>query len=103
MTHLFKRTQTLEQMMLAGFYDSIGLYNQPPSLQRQIAAQWFEIIGMSQFKNKSFRSLSLGQQRVILIVRAVIKHPTLLILDEPLEGLKNTNSTMVIDLNNTLI
>lgn len=103
MTHLFKRTQTLEQMMLSGFYDSIGLYNQPTFLQKQIASQWFELIGMSQFKNKSFRSLSLGQQRVILIVRAIIKHPPILILDEPLDGLDDNNSALVIDLVNILI
>lgn len=103
MTYLFKKNQTLEQMMLSGFYDSIGLYTQPTSLQKQIAAQWFEVIGMSQLKNKSFRSLSLGQQRVILIVRAVIKHPQLIILDEPLEGLDDKNSALVIDLINLLI
>ena len=103
MTYLFKKTQTLEEMMLSGFYDSIGLYTQPTSLQKQIAAQWFEVIGMSQFKNKSFRSLSLGQQRVILIVRAVIKHPPLIILDEPMEGLDDNNSALVIDLINILI
>lgn len=103
MTHLFKRTQTLEQMMLSGFYDSIGLYTHPSSLQKQIAAQWLEVIGMSHLKNKSFRNLSLGQQRVILIVRAVIKHPPLLILDEPIEGLDDKNSALVIDLINILI
>ena len=32
-----------------------------------------------------FHSLS-GQQRLALIVRALVKHPTLLILDEPLQG-----------------
>ena len=103
MTQLFKRNQTLEQIMLSGFFDSIGLYTQPTNLQKQIAAQSFEIIGMSPFKNKSFRSLSLGQQRVILIVRAVIKHPTLLILDEPIEGLDDKNSALVIGLINILI
>lgn len=103
MTHLFKRTQSLEQMMLSGFYDSIGLYTQPTSLQKQIAAQWLEVVGMSHLKKKYFRNLSLGQQRVILIVRAVIKHPPLLILDEPIEGLDDKNSALVIDLINLLI
>jgi len=60
--------------------------------KKKIAAQWFEVIGPSQFKNKSLRSLSLGQQIVILIVRAVIKHPLLNILDEPKEGLDDNNT-----------
>jgi molybdate transport system ATP-binding protein len=103
MTQLFKRTQTLEQMILSGFFDSIGLYTQPTILQKQIAAQWLEVIGMSHLKNKSFHRLSLGQQRVVLIVRAVLKHPPLIILDEPLEGLDDNNSALVTDLINLLI
>jgi molybdate transport system ATP-binding protein len=103
MTQLFKRNQTLEQMILSGFFDSIGLYIQPTILQQQIATQWLEVIGMSHLKNKSFQTLSLGQQRVILIVRAVIKHPPLIILDEPLEGLDDNNSILVTDLINLLI
>jgi molybdate transport system ATP-binding protein len=103
MTQMFKRNHTLEQMILSGFFDSIGLYTQPTILQKQIAAQWLEVIGMSALKNKSFLQLSLGQQRVILIVRAVIKHPPLIILDEPLEGLDDNNSTLVTDLINLLI
>lgn len=103
MTQMFKRNHTLEQMILSGFFDSIGLYTQPTILQKQIAAQWLDVIGMSALKNKSFQSLSLGQQRVVLIVRAVIKHPPLIILDEPLEGLDDNNSSLVIDLINILL
>ncbi len=103
MTQLFKRNHSLEQMILSGFFDSIGLYTQPTILQKQIAAQWLEVIGMTSLKNKSFLQLSLGQQRVILIVRAVIKHPPLIILDEPLDGLDDHNSVLVTDLINLLI
>ncbi len=103
MTQMFKRNHTLEQMVLSGFFDSIGLYTQPTILQKQIAAQWLDVIGMGHLKNKSFLNLSLGQQRVILIVRAVIKHPPLIILDEPLEGLDDNNSVLVTDLINLLI
>lgn len=103
MTHLFKRNHSLEQMILSGFFDSIGLYTQPTILQKQIATQWLDVIGMSSLKNKPFLQLSLGQQRVILLVRAIIKHPPLIILDEPLEGLDDNNSTLVTDLINLLI
>lgn len=103
MTQLFKRNHTVEQMILSGFFDSIGLYTQPTILQKKIAAQWLEVIGMTALKNKSFLQLSLGQQRVVLIVRAVIKHPPLIILDEPLDGLDDHNSVLVTDLINLLI
>lgn len=103
MTQLFKRNQTIEQMILSGFFDSIGLYSQPTQLHRQIVAQWLEAVNISHLKNKRFNQLSLGLQRVTLIVRAVIKHPPLIILDEPLEGLDDSNSALVTDLINLLI
>lgn len=103
MTHLFKRNHTLEQMILSGFFDSIGLYTQPTILQKQIADQWLSAVHISHLRNKNFNQLSLGLQRVGLIVRAVIKHPPLIILDEPLEGLDDINSALVIDLINILL
>ncbi|TDD95234.1 ATP-binding cassette domain-containing protein [Flavobacterium cellulosilyticum] len=103
MTQLFKRNQTLEEMILSGFFDSIGLYTLPTQLHRQIVAQWLKALNLSALKNKSFNQLSLGLQRVTLIVRAVLKHPPLIILDEPLEGLDDSNSALVIDLINLLI
>jgi molybdate transport system ATP-binding protein len=102
MTDLFQKNHTLEQMILSGFFDSIGLYTEPTTLQNKIVNQWLEVIEMSPLKKKRFTELSIGQQRVALIVRAVLKHPPLLILDEPVEGLDDENVDLVIQLINTI-
>ncbi|MBF4491580.1 ATP-binding cassette domain-containing protein [Flavobacterium sp. JLP] len=102
MTDLFQKNHSLEQMILSGFFDSIGLYNQPSALQTKIVDQWLEVIEMNHLKKKRFTELSVGQQRVVLIVRAVLKHPPLLILDEPVEGLDDENVDLVIQLINTI-
>lgn len=102
MTDLFSKNATVEEMILSGFFDSIGLYIEPTSLQRKIASQWLDLIGMTSLKNKIFNRLSIGQQRIALITRAVIKHPPLLILDEPIEGLDDHNVALVIQLINTI-
>ncbi|RPE00246.1 ATP-binding cassette domain-containing protein [Aureibaculum marinum] len=103
LTELFKRNHTVEQMILSGFYDSIGLYQEASDLQKQKVNEWLRIIKMSEFKNFYFNRLNLGQQRLILIIRALVKQPPLLILDEPIEGLDQENSDLVIQLINTLI
>lgn len=102
MTSLFQRNHTLEQMILSGFFDSIGLYDLPTTLQKNIADQWLELIGMKHLKNKMFKRLSVGQQRLAMIVRSVLKHPPLVILDEPVEGLDDENVAMVCQLINLL-
>lgn len=102
MMDLFQKSHTLEEMILSGFFDSIGLYIEPTTLQKQIVAQWLEVIEMTALRKKRFIDLSIGQQRVALIVRAVLKHPPLLILDEPVEGLDDENVDLVIQLINTI-
>jgi len=102
MTDLFQKGHTLEQMILSGFFDSIGLYTKPTTHQKQIVTQWLEVIEMTHLRKKRFIDLSIGQQRVALIVRAVLKHPPLLILDEPVEGLDDENVDLVIQLINTI-
>ncbi|KXZ34933.1 molybdate ABC transporter ATP-binding protein ModF [Vibrio alginolyticus] len=75
------------EVILSGFYDSIGLYNQPTRKEKDIANEWLDILHMSQYKKTSFKQLEYGQQRLLLIARAIVKQPTLLILDEPYQGL----------------
>ncbi|EOX4797967.1 molybdate ABC transporter ATP-binding protein ModF [Vibrio alginolyticus] len=75
------------EVILSGFYDSIGLYNQPTRKEMNIANEWLDILHMSQYKKTLFKQLEYGQQRLLLIARAIVKQPTLLILDEPYQGL----------------
>ena len=74
-------------VVLSGFYDSIGLYNKPSDDEVNTAIKWLRLSGLYEKREQSFRSMSFGQQRLLLIIRALIKMPSLLILDEPLQGL----------------
>jgi len=83
----FERYESVEKMLLSGFFDTIGLYKQPSKYQIEIAHQWLRVLRMFDIRKKSFKTLSLGQKRLILIARAMVKQPPLLILDEPTAGL----------------
>jgi molybdate transport system ATP-binding protein len=74
-------------VIVSGFYDSIGLYHQSTAQERNIAKEWLDILHMGHLASTSFRQLDYGQQRLLLIARAIVKQPTLLILDEPYQGL----------------
>nr|WP_252723122.1 ATP-binding cassette domain-containing protein [Tamlana agarivorans] len=88
----FRRLDSIEKMILSGFYDSIGLYTFPTERQKFIAHDWLKLIGLFEVKHKDFLSLSVGQQRLVLIARAMVKHPPLLILDEPTNGLDDADA-----------
>ena len=93
----FKRNDSVEHMIISGLLDSIGLYVKPTDLQLQIARNWLEVLGES-FQNKSFMQLSYGQQRIVMVVRALSKQPPLLILDEPTVGLDDENTALFISM-----
>ena len=94
----YRVTSSVLHVVLSGFFDSIGLYEQPTVKQKQLAREWIALAGMTDRLNTSFQSLSFGDQRLLLIVRAMVKHPTLLILDEPCNGLDEINRLKVLAL-----
>ncbi len=102
MTELFSTLHTLEEMIVSGFLDSIGLYKYPTDIQMRLANEWLEIIELSHLKRRPFCKLSLGQQRLALVARAMVKHPPLLILDEAMSGLDDHNVSIAISLINKI-
>jgi molybdate transport system ATP-binding protein len=53
---------------------------------------------MSERADEPFNTLSFGDQRLVLIARVMVKHPPLLILDEPCLGLDDMNRQLVLAL-----
>lgn len=88
----------VRNVIISGFYDSIGLYQKYTDRERVIAEQWLALLGMSERATEPFSQLSYGDQRLVLIARAMVKHPTLLILDEPCLGLDDLNRQLVLAL-----
>lgn len=88
----------VRNVIISGFYDSIGLYQKYTDRERVISEQWLALLGMSQRATEPFSQLSYGDQRLVLIARAMVKHPKLLILDEPCLGLDDLNRQLVLAL-----
>ncbi len=102
MVDRFRGYHSLENMLISGLLDSIGLYIKPSQAQLRVAREWLALLDMEDKKDCYFHDLSLGQQRLIMCVRAMIKHPLLLILDEPTAGLDDASAALVVDLVNKM-
>lgn len=82
-------------IVASGLHDSIGLYVRPKPEQREICLQWMETFGIAHLADRLFLRISDGEQRLVLLARAFVKDPELLILDEPLHGLDTFNRRKV--------
>lgn len=89
-----KNLPTIE-IVASGLHDSIGLYKRPHESQMAACEWWMDIFGIAPLKDKPFLQLSSGEQRLVLLARAFVKDPELLILDEPLHGLDTYNRRRV--------
>ena len=83
----FPKNQTVLQVVLSGYFDTVGLFRKVAPAQREAAMQWLGIFGLEADAQQRLSVLSPDRQRLCLLARAVIKNPTLLILDEPCQGL----------------
>lgn len=92
----------VEAVLLSGFHDSIGLYQQRSQVEQMAVKRWLEIGGFQGRGGEPFSSLSYGEQRAILILRAAVKCPPLLILDEPCHGLDEEQRNLVLHLLETI-
>ena len=94
----YRVSTSCKNVIISGFYDSIGMYTKSSDNQKKIADQWLALLGMTDRADHPFNKLSYGDQRLLLIARAMVKHPPLLILDEPCLGLDDMNRQLVLAL-----
>ncbi|HWO09435.1 MAG TPA: ATP-binding cassette domain-containing protein [Polyangiaceae bacterium] len=89
---------SVEEVLLSGLFDSIGVYQQPEPSHRARARAWLAWLELGLEPGAAFRELSFGQQRLLLIARAAIKVPPLVVMDEPTSGLDADNRARVLAL-----
>ncbi|WP_339917936.1 ATP-binding cassette domain-containing protein [Yeosuana marina] len=98
----FKRLDSIGNMIASGFFDTVGLYKKPTNQQIKIVHQWLHVLGMFDIRKQNFLSLSTGHQTLVLIARSMVKQPPLLILDEPTNGLDDTDAQIFTQLINKI-
>ena len=89
---------SLQNVIISGFRDSIGLYGAATDMEIAGARKWLKLGGFENRENINFGDLSYGEQRAVLILRSAVKCPELLILDEPCHGLDENYRSRILQL-----
>lgn len=83
----YPRETTARQALLSGFFGSMGLYDAPTQAQQKAVEGLLARLGLADLADHPVGSLSQGQARKVMIGRALVHDPMVLLLDEPLGGL----------------
>ena len=84
-------------VVVSGFFDSVGLYDDSGTQETEIARNWSAALQISDLGQHFYHEISFGQQRLVLLARAMVKQPRILILDEPCVGLDRYHCTLILE------
>ncbi len=86
------------EIVASGLHDTVGLFKRMKPEDSEVCEFWMGVFGISALRDRNFMQISSGEQRLVLLARAFVKDPELLILDEPLHGLDMYNRRLALDI-----
>lgn len=82
----------------SGFFDTMGLYRKLAEDKQILVQRWMDVLGLTAVAGKRLSDLSTGQQRLVMLIRAFIKNPAIIVLDEPCQGLDEWQTAAFVEL-----
>ena len=83
----FREPANVFNVVGSGLFDTLGVYKKITEEQKSRIEHWLDVFEISHLSQRMFQQISTGEQRMVLVARALVKNPPLLILDEPCQGL----------------
>ena len=99
----FRHNGTVAEVIAQGLSNTSGNFARITPLAKEAAWRWIDLFHLEKLAERRYNTLSTGEQRLVLIARTLIKHPDLLIFDEPLHGLDSARKRSVKAAINSLV
>lgn len=97
-SHGFAFSYTGLEMVMIGRSARLNTFEQPGEREIRMAEAMMEHVGISHLAKKDCNRMSGGELQMVLIARALINQPKIIILDEPETGLDFRNQILVLDM-----
>ena len=94
---------SVREVVLSGFADTIGHYGQAYPQDEQCAEKWLTLLDLAEQSRLPFGNLTEAEQRRVFLARALVRKPLLLLLDEPTQGLVESERRWVYELLDEII
>lgn len=91
----FPQGQSCSEVIESGLHDTMGLFRKSQPDNLRLILEWMDLFGIEAFAWAQFSTTPLSVQRLAILIRAFIKKPALLVLDEPCQGLETQQATLV--------
>ncbi|MDH3509589.1 MAG: ATP-binding cassette domain-containing protein [Gammaproteobacteria bacterium] len=91
----YSEAVTVYQCVASGFFASIGRIPLLTARQKRCIDKWIEILELDALRAKRIDQLSYGQFRRVLMARALVQRPDILLLDEPMSGLDSDSMALI--------
>ncbi|MDE7419001.1 MAG: ATP-binding cassette domain-containing protein [Muribaculaceae bacterium] len=94
----FKSNDSVREIIIQGMRNSLNRYRKSTTEENEVADEWMKILEIGHLADRKFSELSSGEQRLVMVARALAKQPELMVLDEPLHGLDREHKKRIMSI-----